>query len=113
VVAGSAFYLPARLARDRGSLAAPLEAFPRDLEKHPGWFPLAPPEPAAYEALARTLAARPPSGRVWIAIHPLYATPRLREILETRGAALRPIVGAPDALVLLWTAPPYAGKTIP
>ena len=103
VVAGTAFYLPARLARDRGALRAPLAALPRELERHPGWFPLAPLSPEGYAELAATLAGRPGSSRVWLMIHPLFATQRLSDVLEARGDA-REVLRTPDAVVLLWVA---------
>lgn len=103
VVAGTAFYLPLRLARERGTLAASLEGLPADLALHPGWFPIGPATGDAYEGLGRSLASRPPGARVWIAVHPLYATPRLGQVLESGGEA-RPAIATSDALVLLWTA---------
>ncbi len=103
VVAGTSFYLPARLAHDRGALTASLEALPADLARHPGWFPIGLPPPEAYEDLGRLLASRPPGSRAWIAVHPFYATPRLGQVLESRGTA-RPAIASSDALVLLWTA---------
>ena len=45
VVAAAAFYLPARLAKDRGQLAATLTALPAELALHPGWIPARLPRP--------------------------------------------------------------------
>src|SRR5262245_47643561 len=42
VVSAAGLYLPARLAADRGRLAARLWSVPSDLERHPGWFEAAP-----------------------------------------------------------------------
>ncbi|HEY6148468.1 MAG TPA: hypothetical protein VIZ69_12245, partial [Thermoanaerobaculia bacterium] len=104
VVAGAAFYLPARLARDRGALVAPLQGFPREVENHPGWFPLKAPPEEAYRELEATLTSRPAGSRVWVAVHPLFATSRMRELLARRGT-LREGLRGTDTLVLVWTAP--------
>ena len=102
VVAATAFYLPLRLARDRGGLRARLSGFPVEIERHPGWFKAEPAPDVAYDELADELARRPPGSRTWIAVHPLYVTPRLRETLDTRGT-VRTALDVPDAAVLVWT----------
>jgi len=102
VVAATGFYLPARLDHERGTLAAPVQGFPRDIEGHPGWFALAPPGDDAYRELGETLRRRPKGTRVWLAIHPLFATPRLAQVLEESGRASEGLRGR-DALVLVWT----------
>lgn len=102
VVAATAFYLPARLAHERGTLAAPVQGFPRNIEGHPGWFALAPPADDAYRELAETLRGRPKGTRVWMAIHPIFATPRMAQVLEESGRASEGLRGR-DALVLVWT----------
>jgi hypothetical protein len=104
VVAGAAFYLPARLARDRRALAAPLQGFPQEVERHPGWFPLRAPPEEAYGQLEAALASRTPASRVWIAVHPLFATSRMRQVLGKRGT-LKEALRGNDVLVMVWTAP--------
>jgi len=104
VVAGASFYLPARLARDRGALPAPLQGFPREVERHPGWFPLRAPPEEAYGELEAALDSRPAATRVWIAVHPLFATRRMGEVLARRGTAREALRGT-DLLVIVWTAP--------
>jgi len=104
VIAGAAFYLPARLARDRGALPAPLQGFPREVENHPGWFPLRAPSEESYTELETALASRPSGSRVWIAVHPLFATRRMGEVLGRRGTLKEGLRGS-DALVMIWTAP--------
>jgi hypothetical protein len=104
VVAGASFYLPARLARDRGVLSAPLQGFPREVEGHPGWFPLRAPPEEAYRELDAALASRPAGSRVWIAVHPLFATRRMGELLKKRGTVREGLRGT-DVLVMVWTAP--------
>ena len=51
--AGGAFYLPARLAADRGALLSRLVALPAALESHPGWIPDAAPGPEEILLLTR------------------------------------------------------------
>jgi hypothetical protein len=103
VIAGAAFYLPARLARDRGALLAPLQGFPREIEGHPGWFPLRAPPEDSYRGLEAVLASRPSGSRVWIAVHPVFATRRMGEVLGSRGTLKEGLRGT-DALVMIWTA---------
>jgi hypothetical protein len=105
VIAGTTFYLPLRLAHDRGTLRARLTAFPASLESHPGWFLAEAPAPDAYRGVAAELARVPAGGRVWLALHPLFLTPEMGRILESKGA-VRLAAKAPDAVILLWTAPP-------
>jgi hypothetical protein len=107
VIAGTTFYLPLRLAHDRGALRARLTAFPADLESHPGWFLAEAPAPDAYRGVAAELARVPAGGRVWLALHPLFLTPEMGRILESKGA-VRLAAKAPDAVILLWTAPPHS-----
>ena len=99
-----AFYLPARLAKDRGALTATLQGFPREVESHPGWFPLRAPPEGSYGELEAALASRPKDSRVWLAVHPLFATRRMREVLAGRGTVREALRGT-DVLVMVWTAP--------
>jgi hypothetical protein len=103
VVAATAFYLPLRLARDRGALRAALIGFPGDVERHPGWFLAQPAPPAAYDELDKVLARAKPGSRAWIAVHPLFRTAKLFETLDARGT-VRDALSVPDAAVLVWTA---------
>jgi hypothetical protein len=104
VVAGTAFYLPLRLAKDRGALRASLDGFPSDLEHHPGWFEAKPAPDAAYAELDARLAklADEKGSRAWIVVHPLFKTPKLAQTLEERGST-ETALSVPDALVLVWT----------
>lgn len=72
VVAADANYLPLRLDRDRGALAAPLVGLPLELESHPGWFEPIDPSRTEGEGTRMKLAfARvPPGGRIELAIPP-------------------------------------------
>ena len=115
VVAAASFYLPARLASDRGELQASVRPIPEELGRHPGWFIPALPGPAEERALALAMGRLPPGGRLFVALPPLYATPALRRLLAESGGRTRALLQNPDALVILRTpeprhnAPPPAG----
>ena len=102
VIASTAFYLPIRLATDRGEIRGQLRAFPPDLADHPGWFVPAPPPRAAYEALPSDLSGVPSGGRVFLVAHPLWAGPQLDRVLSI-GGTVREMVREPDALVVVWS----------
>ena len=104
VIASTAFYLPLRLAADRGQLRGRLQAFPPDLATHPGWFLPEPPPGGSFGPLAKDLAGIAPGGRAFVVAHPLWAGPELARVLEARGTH-RNLVKEPDALVVLWSAP--------
>jgi hypothetical protein len=103
VVAGASFYLPARLASDRGALAARVLPMPPELGRHPGWF--APTWPGAPEegALSRALGELRGDSRLFLAIPPVYATPGLLRVLGESGGRVRTLHQSRDALVLLRT----------
>ena len=90
VVATSNFYLPARLAHDRGRLAGELRAFPADLADHPGWFRGELPSPGDYQHFAEELSRVGTGRNVFLLLDPPYWTPRLREILLSRGPLASP-----------------------
>ncbi len=83
--AGSSAYLPARLAADRGELAARVEAFPSGAAEHPGWFLPVPPSEEDYRALERALENTRPGERIFLLLHAAYQSGRLRQLLVTRG----------------------------
>lgn len=103
VVAGPGFYLPARLAADRGDLPATVAALPAEDAEHPGWFVAAPPGPAEEREVARTMDALPPGGRLFLLIPPPHQTAGIMRTLFSRGT-VREIVRQPDAVLLLWSA---------
>lgn len=105
VIGGTTFYLPLRLARDRGTLRARVIGFPEDVERHPGWFRAEAPPPDAYRRLEDELARMPAGARAWIAVHPLFLTPEMRRTLEAAGST-RVALNVPDAAVILWTRGP-------
>jgi hypothetical protein len=111
VVAAAAFYLPARLASERGSLAAAVRPLPEDIARHPGWFIPALPGADEVHLVARAAAQTPPGGRLFILLPPEYATPDLLAALAAPGGRARELWRSPDALVILRTRDP--GSPIP
>jgi hypothetical protein len=103
VVAGPGFYLPARLAADRGDLRASVDALPSGDAEHPGWFVPALPGPAEERELARRMDALPAGGRLFVLIPPPHQTAGIMRTLFSRGT-VHEIVRQPDAVLLLWSA---------
>jgi hypothetical protein len=106
VVAATGFYLPARLAREQGRLAAAVEPLAEELGRHPGWFVPALPGPAEERSLASAAAKVVPGRRLFLVMAPAYATPGLASTLAARGGRARELMRSRDALVILWTKPP-------
>ena len=106
VVAATGFYLPARLVRERGRLAAAVEPLSEDLAQHPGWFVPALPGSAEEHSLAAAAAEVAPGRRLFLVMPPAYATPGLANTLTALGGRARELMRSPDALVILWTRPP-------
>jgi hypothetical protein len=102
LVSGGSLYLPARLAADRGELAAAVRSLPEDVERHPGWFRAAPISAADEEALLRRLASAPAGAKVYFLLHPLLFPADLARRLEARGS-LKPVASLPDAALFVWT----------
>jgi hypothetical protein len=103
VVATAGFYLPARLARDRGRLAGELHAFPDGLEDHPGWFlPIAPSD-ADYQRLRRDIARAGPASSVLLLFDRPYWDRRVHQMLLERGL-VRLVAASPDWVLV--DAPP-------
>jgi len=101
VLAGPGFYLPARLAADRGRLAASVASLPESDAAHPGWFvawPLAEPDVRLAQRLADGL---PPGGRLFLLLPPAYNTPALMTPLAERGR-LREIARQDDGVLTVW-----------
>ncbi len=103
VIAAAAFYLPARLAHDRGELAATLISFPPDLADHPGWIAQQAPSERDFRSLEDSLAALAPGERAFLLLHPLLRSPRVDGLL-TRTGAVRVLAERSDAVVLVCTA---------
>lgn len=103
IVATVSFYLPARLARDRGRLAGELHAFPAGLEDHPGWFLPKAPSDADYGRLGRDIARAGPGSSVLLLLDRPYWDRRVQQMLEERGP-VRPVAASPDWVLV--AAPP-------
>ncbi|HEY1250881.1 MAG TPA: hypothetical protein VGH97_06800 [Thermoanaerobaculia bacterium] len=103
VLAAGSFYLPARLASERGQLVAPVHALPAELSEHPGWFVPALPGRAEEDLLARTLAAVPPGGRLFLVLPAPYQTEGVNRVLNGAGGDARALIRSRDAAVTLWT----------
>jgi hypothetical protein len=102
VVASASFYLPARLAFERGRLAAPVRALPEELAAHPGWFVPTLPGPAEEIRLAAAMAEIVPGHRLFLVMPPPYQTDGLARALEGAGR-VEPLLRTEDAVVLAWT----------
>lgn len=102
VVAGTSFYLPARLAADRGELPAEVFAFPDEIAAHPGWYVPRAPEPADYRSVEARLATVHSGARVFLLLHPFYAGPPMMRILAESGET-REIVRRRDGVLIVWT----------
>jgi len=103
VVAAGAFYLPARLASERGRLVATVSALPAELSKHPGWFVPALPGRPEEELLASILAATPPGSRLFLVLPAPYETEGVNRVLSAAHGDTRTLVRSRDAAVTLWT----------
>jgi hypothetical protein len=101
VLAGPGFYLPARLAADRGRLAARVASLPDGDAVHPGWFvawPLAESDVRSALSLAEQL---PPGARLFLLLPPAYNAPALMTPLAERGK-LREIARQDDGVLTVW-----------
>jgi hypothetical protein len=99
VVATVSFYLPARLARDRGRVTGELHAFPADLEDHPGWFVPQAPSDADHDRLRRDIARAGPASTVFLLLDRPYWDQRVARMLEERGP-VRPLAASPDWILV-------------
>jgi hypothetical protein len=103
VIAAAAFYLPIRLAHDRGDLASPVVALPIELAQHPGWFTGAPPGESDYRAIQAALESLAPGRRAFVLIHPTFRKARLSGLLQARGI-VRVMSERPETVLLVCTA---------
>jgi hypothetical protein len=102
VIAATGFYLPARLAAERGRLAARVVPVPSELSDHPGWFEPAFPGAPEERVVTQAAASLPPGGRLFFAVPAVYATPRLFAPLGPEPR-LAPLMREPGALVAMWS----------
>ncbi len=102
VLAGPGFYLPARLAEDRGLLTARVESLPAGDSAHPGWFIAWPLSPEDVTAALRIAEALPAGSRLFLLLPPAYSAPVLMTPLRERGT-LRELVRQSDGVLTSWT----------
>ena len=102
VLAGAGFYLPARLASERGRLRAAVRAFPAAIAEHPGWFAPVAPREEDYAAVANALERAAPGSRVFLLLPSSYRTGRLEGLLAAKGT-VREAVRSPEGVLLVWS----------
>jgi hypothetical protein len=100
LIAGAQFYLPGRLAADRGRLEIPVHAFPLEQAEHPGWTVPRWPGREDLAAVDRALDRAGASGRVFILVPPSYRM-ALAPVLARRGVTRR-ITETPEMLLAVW-----------
>ncbi|MEP7132522.1 MAG: hypothetical protein ABI914_05110 [Acidobacteriota bacterium] len=101
LVAGAGFYLPARLAADRGTIRGAVDAYPAEIALHPGWFEPRAPADSDVAALERSLLAAPPGRRTYLLLHPYQESPALARMLAAHGTA-RIVTRLPEASLILF-----------
>lgn len=101
LIAAGPFYLPARLASERGRITATLAAFPADLADHPGWLPPTPPAARDHEAMRRAADACSTGCRVLLLGFAAPRPPGIEAILARRGVP-RPLWRGGLAEITLW-----------
>jgi hypothetical protein len=94
--AGPGFYLPFRIAADRGRLAPRLVAYPSAVARHPGWWT---PEAPSGEDVAAVATAVAGPGAVWLLVPPGFVTPEIRAALAA-GGRVRELSMRPEAVLL-------------
>jgi hypothetical protein len=101
LVAGAGFYLPARLAADRGAIRGAVEAYPGEIARHPGWLEPRAPLDSDVAALEKSLAAAPAGRRTYLLLHPYQESPALARMLAAHGTA-RVVTRLPEASLILF-----------
>lgn len=99
--AGAHFYLPAKLAAERGRLPMALHAFPSEQAAHPGWTAGARPTRDDFAAVEAALRGAPPTGRVFFLVPPSYAA-ALRPLVAGRGVTRR-LAASDEMLFFSWS----------
>jgi len=100
--AGASFYLPARLAADRGQVPISVHAFPLEQAAHPGWTVPRRSRAEDDAAVGRALDRAGSTGRVYFLVPPSYRK-ELRPLLASRGVTRR-IMESPEMVLLVWSA---------
>ncbi|MBC8647007.1 MAG: hypothetical protein H7X85_07570 [Thermoanaerobaculia bacterium] len=108
VFTGPPFYLAARLAHDRGLLAAEPRGIPAEIERHPGWARPHPFSEKDLEPLAHAAAQARPGERFFLLFGEPYRTPALDRTLASGGDRRGLARTRSGGVLMLWTprAPP-------
>ena len=99
--AGAHFYLPARLAAERGRLALGVRPFPAEQAAHPGWTAGAVVRAADLREVAEALDRTGRGGRVFFQVPPSYADVLGR--LLAKGGVTRRLAESDEMLFLMWS----------
>ncbi|HVE66512.1 MAG TPA: hypothetical protein VNC59_08020, partial [Thermoanaerobaculia bacterium] len=99
--AGAHFYLPARLAADRGRLALAVRPFPAEQAAHPGWSAPAVARPEDVRSVETALARAQAGGRVFFQVPPSYRAV-LEPLVAGRGVTRR-LGESAEMLFLVWS----------
>jgi hypothetical protein len=99
--AGAHFYLPARLAADRGRLPLAVRAFPAEQAAHPGWSAGAVPSTKDLRAVETALERAGAGGRVFFQVPPSYGV-AIEPLVAGRGITRR-LGESPEMLFLVWS----------
>jgi hypothetical protein len=99
--AGAHFYLPARLAADRGRLGMTVHAFPLEQAEHPGWSVPRWAKPDDRAAVERALDRAGDTGRVFFQVPRSYRL-MLAPVLAGRGVTRR-LAETREMLLAVWT----------
>lgn len=108
VFTGPPFYLAARLAHDRGLLAAEPRGIPAEIERHPGWARPHPFSEKDLEPLAHAAAQARPGERFFLLFGEPYRTPAMDRLLASGGDRRGLARTSTGGVLMLWTprAPP-------
>jgi hypothetical protein len=96
---GPGLYLPFRIAADRGRLTPRLAAYPREVDRHPGWWVASGPDADDEAAIAAAAAG---SRQMFLLLPPGFVTPKLAAVLKERGS-VRELSLRPEAVLIHWT----------
>lgn len=104
LIAAGPFYLPSRLAAERGRIPAMVTGFPPPLQEHPGWLSLRAPSVADHEALRRAAARCSGRCRVLFLGFSAHRTPWVESLLAHRGTP-RILWRRGDVAITAWHPP--------
>jgi hypothetical protein len=100
--AGAHFYLPARLAADRGELRMAVHAIPTEQEAHPGWFVPAGLRAKNFTAIVTAIRSPEPADRIFFLVPPSFERP-IRSILNRDGVTRELVQAPPEMVLFVWS----------